>query len=98
MRPYARHKPGPEACHSVAAALKADPGGICLIAGLVWDTLGAVAASWQAALILGAGNAPLDVGPQPGYIGKDLDVIAAQLIERYAAAESKPAGRGADRR
>src|SRR6185437_13306816 len=31
------------------------------------------------------GNAPLDVGPQPDYIGKDLDAIADQLIERYAA-------------
>ena len=82
----------------MAAALKADPGGICLIASHVWDTLGAVAASWQAVLILGAGNAPLDVGPQPGDIGKDLDVIAAQLIERYAVAEGKPIGRGADRR
>jgi 2-haloacid dehalogenase len=32
------------------------------------------------------GNAPLDVGPQPDYIGKDLDAVADQLIERYAAA------------
>ena len=30
------------------------------------------------------GNAPLDVGPQPDYIGKDLDAVADQLIERYA--------------
>jgi 2-haloacid dehalogenase len=92
-----RHKPAPEAYQSVAAALEADPSDICLIASHVWDTLGAVAASWQAALILRAGNAPLDVGPQPGYIGMDLDVIAAQLIERYAEAEGKLAGREADR-
>ena len=65
-----RHKPVPEAYQSVTAALEADPGDICLIASHIWDTLGAVAASWQAALILRAGNAPLDVGPQPGYIGK----------------------------
>ena len=51
----------------------------------VWDTIGAAAAGWQAALILREGNAPLDVGPQPDYIGEDLDVIAGQLIERYAA-------------
>ena len=44
-----RHKPTPEAYQSVAAALQADPGGICLIASHVWDILGAVAASWQAA-------------------------------------------------
>ena len=81
-----RHKPAPEAYHSVAAALAVDPGDICLIASHVWDTIGAVAAGWQAALILREGNAPLDVGPQPNYVGKDLDVIADQLIERYPAA------------
>jgi 2-haloacid dehalogenase len=81
-----RHKPAPEAYHSVAAALGVDPGDICLIASHVWDTLGAGAAGWQAALILREGNAPLDVGPQPDYIGKDLDAIADQLIERYATA------------
>jgi Protein of unknown function (DUF664) len=31
------------------------------------------------------GNAPLAVGPQPDYVGKDLDAIADQLIERYPA-------------
>ena len=80
-----RHKPAPEAYHSVAAALEADPGDICLIASHVWDTIGAVAAGWQAALILREGNAPLDVGPQPNYTGKDLDAIADQLIEHYPA-------------
>src|SRR5205807_5493166 len=80
-----RHKPAPEAYHSVAAALEVDPGGICLIASHVWDTIGAASAGWQTALILREGNAPLNVGPQPDYIGKDLDVIADQLIERYAA-------------
>ncbi len=83
-----RHKPAPEAYHSVAAALGVDPGDICLVASHAWDTLGAVAAGWQAALILREGNAPLDVGPQPVYIGKDLDVIADQLVQRYAAAAS----------
>jgi 2-haloacid dehalogenase len=81
-----RHKPAPVAYHSVAATLAVDPGDICLIASHVWDTIGAGAAGWQAALILREGNAPLDVGPQPDYIGKDLDAIADQLIERYAAA------------
>jgi len=81
-----RHKPAPEAYHSVATALGVDPGGICLIASHVWDTIGAGAAGWQAALILREGNAPLGVGPQPDYIGKDLDAIADQLIERYPAA------------
>src|ERR1700728_240391 len=83
-----RHKPAQEAYHSVAAALAVDPGGICLIASHVWDTIGAQAAGWQAALILREGNAPLDVGPQPNYIGKDLDAVADQLIDRYAEASS----------
>jgi len=78
-----RHKPAPEAYHSVAQALGIDPGDICLIACHTWDTLGAVAAGWQAGLILRTGNAPLDVGPQPDYLGDDLDAIADQLIARY---------------
>ncbi len=80
-----RHKPAPEAYASVASALQLDPADMCLIACHVWDTLGAVAAGWQAALILREGNAPLDVGPQPDYIGDDLDAIADQLIARYGA-------------
>jgi 2-haloacid dehalogenase len=80
-----RHKPAQEAYHSVAEALGLDPGGICLVASHVWDTIGARAAGWQAGLILRPGNAPLDVGPQPNYIGENLDAIADQLIERYDA-------------
>src|SRR5262249_30815834 len=83
----------PEAYHSVASALGVDPGDICLIASHVWDTIGAVAAGWQAALILREGNAPLGVGPQPNYIGEGLDVIADPLIERDpAAANASGAG------
>jgi 2-haloacid dehalogenase len=81
-----RHKPAQQAYQSVAAALELAPGDICLIACHVWDTIGALAAGWQAGLILRAGNAPLDVGPQPNYIGADLDAIADQLIRQYAAA------------
>jgi 2-haloacid dehalogenase len=78
-----RHKPAQEAYQSVASALGLNPADICLVACHVWDTIGAQSAGWQAGLILREGNAPLDVGPQPTYIGKDLDVIAGQLIERY---------------
>jgi len=79
-----RHKPAGEAYESVAAALQLDPGDLCLIACHVWDTIGAQAAGWQAGLIQRPGNAPLGVGPQPDYIGDDLDEIADQLIARYA--------------
>jgi 2-haloacid dehalogenase len=78
-----RHKPSPEAYQSVGTALGVGPDGACLVACHVWDTIGAQSAGWQAGLILREGNAPLDVGPQPTYIGKDLDAIADQLIERY---------------
>jgi 2-haloacid dehalogenase len=77
-----RHKPAQEAYHFVAGELDAYPGDVCLIACHVWDTIGAKAAGWQAALILREGNAPLDVGPQPNYVGDDLDAIADQLIEQ----------------
>ena len=87
-----RHKPAPEAYQSVAAALGLEPGGACLIASHVWDTIGAGAAGWQTALILREGNAPLPVGPQPDHIGKDLDAIADQLIERYPAADASQPG------
>ena len=87
-----RHKPAPEAYQSVTAALGLEPGGACLIASHVWDTIGAGAAGWQTALILREGNAPLDVGPQPDHIGKDLDAIADQLIERYPAADASQPG------
>ena len=80
-----RHKPAREAYESVAAALARDPGDICLIAAHVWDTLGALAAGWQAALILRDGNAPLELGPQPDYVGDDLDAVVDQLIARHAA-------------
>jgi 2-haloacid dehalogenase len=82
-----RHKPAPEAYQSVATALAVSPGDICLIASHVWDTIGAGSTGWQTALILREGNAPLDVGPQPDYIGKDLDAIADQLIEQYPRAK-----------
>jgi 2-haloacid dehalogenase len=79
-----RHKPAQEAYHFVAKELATDPGDICLIACHVWDTIGALAAGWQAALILREDNAPLSVGPQPTYLGDNLDEIADQLIERFA--------------
>jgi 2-haloacid dehalogenase len=79
-----RHKPAQEAYHFVVRELDADPADVCLIACHVWDTIGAKAAGWRAALILREGNAPLDVGPQPDHVGSDLDAIADQLIESTA--------------
>ena len=78
-----RHKPAPEIYAAVARAMQTQPSKICLVACHTWDTLGAVAAGWQAALVLRPGNALLDVGPQPQITGADLNEIAAKLIARY---------------
>jgi 2-haloacid dehalogenase len=53
-----------------------------MIACHTWDTLGAVAAGWQAALIKRVGNDVLGVGPQPQIVGNDLNEVADQLIAR----------------
>ncbi|CEG58307.1 Haloacid dehalogenase, type II (fragment) [Legionella fallonii LLAP-10] len=50
-----------------------------LIACHIWDTIGAVAA-----FIARKENEVLSVGPQPTYIGRDLNEIADQLIEKYS--------------
>ena len=78
-----RHKPASEAYAYVARELGTEPSQMCLIACHTWDTLGAVAAGWQAALILRPGNELLGVGPQPELVGANLDEIADQLISRY---------------
>ena len=48
-------------------------------------SLGAAAAGWKTAFIARPGNAPLAVGAQPLIQGADLDVVAQELIRRFAA-------------
>jgi 2-haloacid dehalogenase len=79
-----RHKPAREAYAYVEKELQAKPSGLCLIACHTWDTLGAVAAGWQAALIRRPGNDVLGVGPQPQIVGEDLNDVADQLIARHS--------------
>jgi 2-haloacid dehalogenase len=83
-----RHKPAPEAYAYVEKQLGAKPSDFCLIACHTWDTLGAVAAGWEAALITRPWNDVLGVGPQPQIVGKDLNDVADQLIARHGAAGS----------
>jgi 2-haloacid dehalogenase len=78
-----RHKPAPEAYAYAQKELQAAPSQLCLIACHTWDTLGAVAAGWEAALIKRVGNDVLGVGPQPHIVGDDLDDVANQLIARH---------------
>src|SRR6201995_3780384 len=77
------HKPSREAYAQVEKELGAAPSQLCLIACHTWDTLGAVAAGWEAALIKRVGNDVLSVGPQPQTIGDDLNDVANQLIARH---------------
>jgi len=77
------HKPSREAYAHVEKQLGVGPSELCLIACHTWDTLGAVAAGWEAALIRRPGNDVLGVGPQPHIVGNDLDDVADQLIARH---------------
>jgi 2-haloacid dehalogenase len=79
------HKPSRQAYAYIERELGVEPSRLCLIACHTWDTLGAAAAGWQAALIKRVGNDVLDVGPQPQIVGDDLDDVADQLIARHKA-------------
>jgi 2-haloacid dehalogenase len=80
------HKPSPQAYGYVEKELGVAPSQLCMIACHIWDTLGAVAAGWQAALIKRVGNDVLGVGPQPHIVGSDLNDVADQLIARHKRA------------
>ncbi len=77
------HKPSPLAYAYVEKELGAVSSQFCLIACHTWDTLGAVAAGWEAALIRRPGNDVLGVGPRPQVVGSDLNDVADQLIARH---------------
>ena len=79
------HKPSREAYAYAEKELGTKPSDMCLIACHTWDTLGAVAAGWEAALIKRPGNDVLGVGPQPHIVGDSLDDVANQLIARHKA-------------
>jgi 2-haloacid dehalogenase len=79
-----RHKPAPETYAHVEKELGVKPSQLCLVACHPWDTLGAVAAGWEAALIKRVGNDVLAVGPQPLIVGDDLNDVADQLTARHS--------------
>ena len=78
-----RHKPAPEAYAYAQRELGVAPNDLFMVACHAWDTLGAKAAGWGAALIKRKGNDVLGVGPQPDFVGNDLDEIAGELIRRH---------------
>src|SRR5271156_4156347 len=77
------HKPSRQAYAHVESALGVGPSQLCLIACHTWDTLGAVAAGWEGALIKRPGNELLGVGPQPRIVGANLNDVAEQLIAQH---------------
>jgi 2-haloacid dehalogenase len=78
-----RYKPAREVYSYVEKQLGAPASQLFLIACHTWDTLGAAAAGWGAALIKRPGNDVLSVGPQPTMVGVDLGDVADQLIHRF---------------
>jgi 2-haloacid dehalogenase len=78
-----RNKPAPQAYAYIQKELGVGPSQLCLIACHTWDTLGAVAAGWEAALVKRDGNDVLAVGPQPHIVGNNLNDVADQLIARH---------------
>jgi 2-haloacid dehalogenase len=77
------HKPSRQAYALVERELGVAPSELFLIACHTWDTLGAAAAGWGAALIRRVGNDVLGVGPQPQIVGNDLMEVAEQLVARH---------------
>jgi 2-haloacid dehalogenase len=88
------HKPSRQAYGYVEKELGVAPSQFCLIACHTWDTLGAVAAGWEAALIKRVGNDVLGVGPQPQIVGNDLNDVADQLIARHKGRTDRHAQAG----
>jgi 2-haloacid dehalogenase len=75
-----RYKPAPETYGSVASCLGVGPGSLRLVAAHTWDTLGALAVGWRAALLTRSANAPLSVGEQPDIVEPDLLAVARRII------------------
>lgn len=80
-----QYKPSRKTYAYVEKELGVGPSQLCMIACHTWDTLGAVAAGWEAALIKRSGNDVLGVGPQPQIVGDTLDDVANKLIARHKA-------------
>jgi 2-haloacid dehalogenase len=77
------YKPSRKTYGHVEKQLGVGPSQLCLVACHTWDTLGAAAAGWEAALVKRVGNDVLGVGPQPQIVGDDLNEVADQLIARH---------------
>lgn len=77
-----RFKPSPATYRQVTDTLSVGPERCMLIAAHTWDTLGAQAMGWKAALITRGANAPLNVEnvPVPDMVATDLAGLSSALI------------------
>ena len=80
-----RFKPAPATYQQVTDTLGIAPDHCLLVAAHTWDTLGAQAMGWQAALITRGVNAPLKVEnvPRPDFMEGNLADLSSVLISRF---------------
>ena len=80
-----RFKPTPTTYQFVQDAMGSSPDTIWLIAAHTWDTIGAQAFGWKAALVTRGVNAPLvpDGIPQPTLVARDVDEAARAIVARH---------------
>jgi len=85
VEPARSFKPAPATYRLVTDSLNIPPASACMIAAHTWDTLGAQAAGWSAALVTRSVNAVLDVPdvPKPEIVGTDLAAVAQQIMSRW---------------
>jgi len=85
VEPARRFKPAPETYKLVTDTLAIAPSSACMIAAHTWDTLGAQAAGWSAALVTRSVNAVLEAPdvPKPEIVGSDLADVASKIIARW---------------
>lgn len=76
-----RLKPAPEPYRYAAAQMGVPVDQIRLVAAHAWDVAGAMCAGCAAAFIARPGMALDPLAPKPDIIGKDLDEVAARIVE-----------------
>jgi 2-haloacid dehalogenase len=83
--PVGRFKPDPATYNYLIGEMRVEPADVCLVAAHTWDTIGAQAAGWSAALVTRGVNAPLVLEgvPQATIIGRDMTEVADAIIKKW---------------
>lgn len=85
IEPVRRFKPTPATYTLVTDTMNVAPSDTWMIAAHTWDTIGAQASGWNAALVTRGINAPLvlDGVPQPTLTGTLLTDVADAIVSRF---------------